>query len=97
MWTLIAAGGASVVYADTITNLWGVKELANYDEYSGNPSTQEIYQYTATILDLMTRQKHESGHHKVLLIGGAIANFTDVAKTFDGIIQAFGEYANVSP
>ena len=24
-----------------------------------------------------------------LIIGGAIANFTDVAKTFDGIIKAF--------
>jgi len=30
---------------------------------------------------------------KVMIIGGAIANFTDVAKTFTGIIQAFEVYA----
>ena len=27
------------------------------------------------------------GREKVLILGGAIANFTDVAKTFTGIIQ----------
>ena len=29
---------------------------------------------------------------KVLLIGGAIANFTDVAKTFKGVVMALEEY-----
>ena len=29
---------------------------------------------------------------KILLIGGGIANFTDVAKTFTGIIKALKEY-----
>ena len=94
IWTLVAGGGASVVYADTIANQWSVEELANYGEYSGNPSTQETYTYTRTILDLMTREKHQSGADKILLIGGAIANFTDVAKTFAGIIQAFEEFAD---
>jgi ATP-citrate lyase beta-subunit len=40
----------------------------------------------------MTREKDAQGREKVLIIGGAIANFTDVAKTFTGIIQAFEEY-----
>jgi ATP-citrate lyase beta-subunit len=40
---------------------------------------------------LMTREKAEGG--KVLIIGGGIANFTDVAKTFDGIIMALEAYA----
>ena len=40
----------------------------------------------------MTREKDAQGRGKVLIIGGAIANFTDVAKTFTGIIQAFEEY-----
>jgi ATP-citrate lyase beta-subunit len=40
----------------------------------------------------MTREKDPSGRGKVLIIGGAIANFTDVAKTFTGIIQAFENY-----
>jgi succinyl-CoA synthetase beta subunit len=38
IWTLVAGGGASVVYADTVADLGYVQELANYGEYSGNPS-----------------------------------------------------------
>jgi ATP-citrate lyase beta-subunit len=93
VWTLVAGGGASVVYADTIADLGYVKELANYGEYSGNPSRAETREYVKTLLDLMTREKDPEGRPKILIIGGAIANFTDVAKTFDGIIDAFKEYA----
>jgi ATP-citrate lyase beta-subunit len=42
----------------------------------------------------MTREKDAQGRDKILIIGGAIANFTDVAKTFTGIIQAFENYAD---
>ncbi len=95
IWTLVAGGGASVVYADTIADLaGGVAELANYGEYSGGPTTDETRFYTETVLDLMTRQKDPQGRDKILIIGGAIANFTDVAKTFTGIIQAFKKYAD---
>lgn len=94
VWTMVAGGGASVVYADTIADLIGVNELANYGEYSGNPSTDETRFYAETVIDLMTREKHQSGEGKILLIGGAIANFTDVAKTFTGIIQAFEKMAD---
>jgi len=90
VWTMVAGGGASVIYADTIVDLGYGKELANYGEYSGNPTTDETYEYAKTILDLMTRKKEAGG--KVLIIGGGIANFTDVAKTFTGIIQALKEY-----
>jgi ATP-citrate lyase beta-subunit len=41
----------------------------------------------------MTRHQDELGRDKILIIGGAIANFTDVAKTFTGIIQSFEENA----
>jgi len=94
IWTLVAGGGASVVYADTVADLGQVEELANYGEYSGNPSRTETREYVKTVFDLMTREKHESGKPKILIIGGAIANFTDVAKTFDGIIDAMKEYAD---
>lgn len=90
IWTLVAGGGASVVYADTIADLAGVTELANYGEYSGGPTTEETRFYAATVFDLMTREKNQDG--KILLIGGAIANFTDVAKTFEGIVLAMQEY-----
>lgn len=91
VWMLVAGGGASVVYADSIANLWGVEELANYGEYSGNPTTEETYYYAKGVLELMTQKKDPQRRNKILIIGGAIANFTDVAKTFDGIIKAFNE------
>lgn len=90
IWTMVAGGGASVIYADTICDLGHADEMANYGEYSGDPNTEETYHYTCTILDLMTRKKNPKG--KVLLIGGAIANFTDVAKTFKGVVMALEEY-----
>ncbi len=93
IWTMVAGGGASVVYADTIADLAGIDDLANYGEYSGGPTTGETQFYAETILDLMTRSKDSEGRDKVLIIGGAIANFTDVAKTFTGIIYAFEKYA----
>jgi ATP citrate (pro-S)-lyase len=90
VWTMVAGGGASVIYADTITDLGYMNELANYGEYSGDPSEEFTYLYARTILDLMTRKVNPKG--KFLLIGGGIANFTDVAATFKGIIRALKEY-----
>jgi len=92
IWTMVAGGGASVVYTDTIADLGYAEEIANYGEYSGDPSTDETYEYAKTILDLMTRGKSPDGEAKYLLIGGGIANFTDVAGTFTGIIKALKEY-----
>ncbi|MBW2561000.1 MAG: ATPase [Deltaproteobacteria bacterium] len=93
VWTLVAGGGASVIFADTVTDLGYAKELANYGEYSGNPTRELTYAYTKTILKLMTEKKDPEGRSKFLIIGGGIANFTDVAKTFTGIIDAIEEYA----
>jgi len=90
VWTMVAGGGASVIFADTITDLGFMDEMANYGEYSGDPNEEFTYLYAKTIMDLMTRKKNPKG--KVLLIGGGIANFTDVAKTFKGIIRALREY-----
>lgn len=90
IWNILSGGGASIIYLDTIANLGKENEIANYGEYSGNPTTEESYQYAKIILDLMTREHHPEG--KILIIGGAIANFTDVEKTFTGIIRALREY-----
>ena len=90
VWTMVAGGGASVIFADTITDLGFMDEMANYGEYSGDPNEEFTYLYARTIMDLMTRKKNPKG--KILLIGGGIANFTDVAKTFKGIIRALREY-----
>ncbi|VBB31721.1 unnamed protein product [Acanthocheilonema viteae] len=92
IWTMVAGGGASVVYTDTICDLGGMSEMANYGEYSGDPSEIMTYEYAKTILSVLTEgSPHPKG--KILIIGGSIANFTNVAKTFKGIIRALEEYA----
>eukprot|EP01114_Cavostelium_apophysatum_P021569 TRINITY_DN756_c0_g1_i2.p1 TRINITY_DN756_c0_g1~~TRINITY_DN756_c0_g1_i2.p1 ORF type:complete len:957 (+),score=322.61 TRINITY_DN756_c0_g1_i2:220-3090(+) len=90
VWTMVAGGGASVIYADTISDLGFGKELSNYGEYSGDPNESLTYEYAKTVLDLMTRTTHPEG--KILIIGGGIANFTNVAETFKGIIRALTQY-----
>lgn len=90
IWTMSAGGGASVIFADTICDMGGAKELANYGEYSGAPSEQQTYEYARTLLSLMTKKANPQG--KILLIGGGIANFTNVAATFKGIVRALREY-----
>jgi len=94
IWNLVAGGGASVIYADTVVDLGLAGELANYGEYSGDPSMEDTCEYTRVVLDLMTREKDPQDRPKFLLIGGGIANFTDVASTFTGIIKAIEEYAD---
>jgi len=89
IWTMVAGGGASVIYTDTIVDLGMGKELANYGEYSGNPNTEETYLYAKTVIDLATKKADQG--RRALIIGGGIANFTDVAATFKGIIQAIRE------
>merc|ERR1719343_938799 len=90
VWTMVAGGGASVVFADTVCDYGYGNELANYGEYSGAPSTEETYLYARTLLSLMTRYKRDD--EKYLLVGGGIANFTDVNATFTGLVKAIGEY-----
>ncbi|THF96300.1 hypothetical protein TEA_018198 [Camellia sinensis var. sinensis] len=42
IWTMVAGGGASVIYADTVGDLGYASELGNYAEYSGAPNEEEI-------------------------------------------------------
>ena len=88
IWMLLSGGGASLVLADEVADLGYGKELANYGEYSGSPSTEDTYLYARTIINAMLDSKAEK---KVLIIAGGVANFTDVAKTFKGIILALSE------
>ncbi|KAF2483169.1 hypothetical protein BDY17DRAFT_296941 [Neohortaea acidophila] len=92
IWTLVAGGGASVVYADAIASAGFASELANYGEYSGAPTETQTFHYARTVFDLMLRApQHPDG--KVLFIGGGIANFTNVASTFKGVIRALRDVA----
>jgi len=92
IFLLLSGGGASIVIADEVHNLGLGDELANYGEYSGNPNSEETYLYTKQIIRLILDSKSKQ---KVLFVGGAVANFTDIAKTFSGIIRALDESADL--
>jgi ATP-citrate lyase beta-subunit len=91
VFLLLSGGGASVVVADEVYNKGYGEKLANYGEYSGNPNTEETYIYTKAVLQLLLRS---NAPKKVLFIGGAVANFTDIAKTFEGVIKAIQELSS---
>jgi ATP-citrate lyase beta-subunit len=78
---LTAGGGASVFYADAVVARGGT--IANYAEYSGDPADWAVEALTETICRL-PNIRH-------IIVGGAIANFTDVKATFSGIINGFRE------
>ncbi len=87
---LLSGGGASVVVADELSTQSDYKLVANYGEYSGDPSQDETYVYATQIIKIMLESKASK---KILIIAGGVANFTDVAKTFAGIIEAMADYA----
>lgn len=76
---LPAGGGASVYYSDAVVARGG--KLANYAEYSGDPPDWAVEVLTDKVCSLPGI--------KNIIVGGAIANFTDVKKTFGGIINGF--------
>ncbi len=76
---LPAGGGASVYYADAVVARGG--KLANYAEYSGDPPDWAVEALTDKVCSLPGIKR--------IIVGGAIANFTNVKKTFAGIIGGF--------
>ena len=88
IFLLLSGGGASIALADEVYNQGFGKDLANYGEYSGNPNEEETYTYTKNILSLLLKS---SAPRKVLIIAGGVANFTDIRKTFKGVIRALRE------
>ncbi|WP_447974275.1 ATP citrate lyase citrate-binding domain-containing protein [Nitrospira sp. Kam-Ns4a] len=76
---LPAGGGASVYYCDAVVARGG--KLANYAEYSGDPPDWAV--------EVLTEKVCSLPGIKNIIVGGAIANFTDVKKTFGGIIAGF--------
>lgn len=91
IWLLTSGGGGSVIFADTVGDLGFHEEIANYSDYSGNPNTDETREFCENLFtDLVAGRSKR----KVLIIGGGIANFTDVAKTFSGVGQAIEKFAS---
>ena len=91
LWLLLSGGGASITIADEAQNQGKGTEIGNYGEYSGGPTTEESYLYTKELLSLMLKS---TANKKALVIAGGVANFTDVKKTFKGVVQAMTEVSD---
>lgn len=85
VWLLLSGGGASITIADEAANHGQADLIGNYGEYSGGPTREETQVYTSRVLDQMFES---SASKKALVIAGGVANFTDVRKTFGGVIDA---------
>ena len=84
---LFSGGGASIANMDALLKA-GLRP-ANYTEYSGNPPREKVYQLTKIVLS--------KPGLKGLWIAGGVANFTNIAETFGGIVDALDEIKPVFP
>ncbi len=78
---LAAGGGGSMTCMDALIKCSG--RPANYTEYSGNPSAEKVYELTKQIIS--------KPNLRGLWIVGAIANFTRLDTTMQGIVNALVE------
>jgi succinyl-CoA synthetase beta subunit len=88
LWLLLSGGGASITIADEAQNFGRGVDLGNYGEYSGGTSSEETYLYAKQVLSLALKS---SATKKAIVIAGGVANFSDVKKTFSGIVKALKE------
>lgn len=88
IWTLLSWGWWSLVMSDSLWALWYSEELWNYWELSWNPSREFTYEYSKILFEEMLKNQIK---WKYLIIAWAIANFTDIKKTFYWIIDALKE------
>jgi citryl-CoA synthetase large subunit len=75
---LFSGGGASIANMDSLMKA-GLKP-ANYTEYSGNPPREKVAELAKIVLS--------KPGLKGLWICGGVANFTDIAETFQGLVDA---------
>jgi len=85
IWLLLSGGGASITIADEAANQNKAGLIGNYGEYSGGPTREETQLYTEAVVEQMLSS---GAKKKALIIAGGVANFTDVRKTFTGVIDA---------
>lgn len=89
VWLLLSGGGASITIADEAANRQKAELIGNYGEYSGGPTREEAQVYAEAVIRQMLES---SAARKALIVAGGVANFTDVKKTFGGVIDALAKY-----
>ncbi|CAN6548923.1 unnamed protein product [Malus baccata var. baccata] len=100
IWTMVAGGGASVIYADTVGDLGFADELGNYAEYSGAPNEEEVLQYARVVIDCATSDP--DGRKRALVIGGGpnyqrgLAKMRALAEEIGLPIEVYGPEATMT-
>ncbi|MBT4153355.1 MAG: hypothetical protein HOE53_01775 [Candidatus Magasanikbacteria bacterium] len=84
---IFSGGGASIAAMDALMQA-GLKP-ANYTEYSGNPPREKV----AALAKIVLQKPGLRG----LWMAGAVANFTNVKETFQGIVDALDEVKPAYP
>lgn len=84
---LFSGGGASIANMDALIKA-GLTP-ANYSEYSGNPPREKVCHLAKIVLS--------KPGLRGLWIAGGIANFTNIAETFHGIVDALDEMKPTYP
>jgi hypothetical protein len=70
-------------------------ELFRFFDFPGDPTEALTFEYAQTLLSLLLRSRAPPAlGPKILIVGGGIANFTNVAETFKGIIRAFNKFSD---
>ena len=90
LFFLFSGGGGSIVIADEVQAQGAGAMIGNYGEYSGGPTREEVHLYAREVIALLLASNAKK---KALVIAGGVANFTDIKKTFAGIIDALTESA----
>jgi succinyl-CoA synthetase beta subunit len=75
---LFAGGGASIANMDALESV-GLR-AANFSEYSGNPPREKVRELSTIVMS--------KPGLRGLWIAGGVANFTSIAETFAGIVDA---------
>lgn len=84
---LFSGGGASIANMDALIQA-GLKP-ANYTEYSGNPPREKVHALAKIVLS-------KPGLRGLWIVGG-VANFTNIADTFQGIVDVLDEVKPTYP
>lgn len=91
LFFLLSGGGGSIVVLDEVHHQGGAALIGNYGEYSGNPTREETHLYTREVVRALLVSRAPK---RALVIAGGVANFTDIQKTFAGVIDAIAECAS---
>lgn len=81
--------GSAIAEGSEVCHRNKAELIGNYGEYSGGPTREETQIYADTVL---AQALQSTAPRKAIVLAGGVANFTDVKKTFAGVIDALTKH-----